>query len=146
MTARRILWRALTGIARMKSVNLSSKDLPLSALRDMVEVFAYDVSNIYERDILDTLIHSDRYCFLVSDQGYFCISDDMLEDLDLLPEDLQGLDPEAINEHDWFSFVDLFVIMESSFLYMLSRLTERMKYLDSYDVSDTYTIIKGKLV
>ena len=130
----------------MKSLNLNSKELPLSALRDMVEVFVYDVSNIYEHDILDTLINSDHYCFLVNDQlEYFCISNDMLEDLGLLPEDLQGLDPESINEHDWFSFVDLVGMMESSFLYMLSKLTKRMKYLDGYGRSDAYNILKSKL-
>ena len=109
------LSKELSGIARMKSVKLSSKELPLSALSDMVEFFVHDVSNIYEPDILATLINSDRYCFLVNDQEHFCISKDMLKDLDQLPEDLQGLDPESINEHDWFSYVDLVDMMESSF-------------------------------
>ena len=126
----------------MKSLNLN--ELPLSALRDMVEVFVYDVSNIYEHDILDTLINSDRYCFLVKDQEYFCISNDM-EDPGLLPEDLQqDLDPE-INEHDWFSFVELANLMESSFLYMLANLQKRMEYLDYYGRSDAYNILKSKL-
>lgn len=132
----------------IKTLPLSSKELPMSSLRGMVDPFLYDMQSIYEIDLLDDFINNNKFLFFIDDENtIYCISESVYESDGLATIGLDLMDTNSVVDlsQDWFSFVDLVCMMESSFLYMLDKLTERMKYLDGYGRSDAYNILKGKL-
>lgn len=132
----------------IKTLPLSSKELPLSSLLEMVYPFLYDMQSIYEIDLLDDFINNSKFLFFIDDENsIYCISESVYEfdGLDTLGLDLIDNGSLIDLSQDWFTFVDLTIMIESSFLYMLDKLTERMNYLDGYGRSDAYNILKGKL-
>lgn len=132
-----------------KTLALRSKELPLSSLLEMVDPFLNDMQSIYEIDLLDDFINNNKFLFVIDDENYIhCISESVYESdgLTTIGSDLIDTTNSMIDlSQDWFTFVDLAIMIESSFLFILDRLTERMRYLDGYGRSDAYNILKGKL-
>ena len=131
-----------------KTLSLRSKELPLSSLLEMVDPFLYDMQEIYEIDLLDDFINNSKFLFFIDDENsIYCISESVYESdgLDTLGSDLIDSNSVIDLSQDWFTFIDLAVMIESSFLHILDKLTERMKYLDGYGRSDAYNILKSKL-
>lgn len=132
----------------IKTLPLNSKELPLSSLREMVDPFLYDMQSIYEVDLLDDFINTSKFLFFIDDENsIYCISESTYESdgLDTIGSDLIDNGSVIDLSQDWFAFIDLVIMIESSFLYILDKLTERMKYLDGYGRSDAYNILKDKL-
>ena len=132
----------------VKTLSLRSKELPLSSLWEMVDPFMYDMQSIYEIDLLDDFINNSKFLFFIDDENsIYCITEMVYESDGLTTTGSDLVDHNSVIDlsQDWFTFVDLTVMMESSFLYMLYKLTERMRYLDNYGKSDAYNILKGKL-
>ena len=131
-----------------KTLPLSSKELPLSSLLEMVDPFLYDMQAIYEIDLLDDFINNSKFLFFIDDENsIYCISESVYESdgLDTIGSNLIDSNSVIDLSQDWFTFIDLAVMIESSFLYILDKLTERMRYLDGYGRSDAYNILKSKL-
>ena len=132
----------------VKTLSLRSKELPLSSLREMVYSFIFDLNSIYEADLLDQFINDNKFLFFVDDEDtIYCISEWVYESDGLTTTGSGLVDHGSVIDlsQDWFTFIDLTVMIESSYLYMLGKLTKRMKYLDGYGRSLAYTILKGKL-
>lgn len=132
----------------IKTLALSSKELPLSSLLEMVYPFLYDMQSIYDIDLLDDFINNNKFLFFIDDENsIYCISESTYESygLDTIGSDLIDNDSVIDLSQDWFTFVDLVIMIESSFLYILGKLTDRMNYLDGYGRSDAYNILKCKL-
>lgn len=128
-----------------KTLGLSSKELPLSSLRELVDPFLYDMQSIYEIDLLDDFINNSKFLFFIDDENsIYCISESFYEadGLDTIGSDLIDTNSVIDLSQDWFTFVDLAIMIESSFLYILDKLTERMKYLEGYGRSNAYNILK----
>lgn len=132
----------------IKTLPLSSKELPLSSLREMVHPFLYDMQSIYLIDQLDDFINNSKFLFFIDDENsIYCISESIYESdgLATIGSDLMDNGSVIDLSQDWFTFIDLVIMIESSFLYMLDKLTERMNYLDGYGRSDAYIILKDRL-
>lgn len=133
----------------IKTLPLSSKELPLSSLLEMVDPFLYDMQSIYEIDLLDDFINNSKFLFFIDDENsIYCISESVYESdgLDTIGSDLIDNGSVIDLSQDWFTFIDLASMLDSSFLYIVDKLTERMRYLDGYGRSDAYNILKGKLL
>lgn len=131
-----------------KTLALSSKELPLSSLLALVDPFLYDMQSIYEIDLLDNFINNSKFLFFIDDENSLhCISESVYESEGLATIGSDLIDNGGVIDlsQDWFTFIDLAIMIESSFLYILDKLTERMNYLDGYGRSDAYNILKGKL-
>lgn len=131
-----------------KTLDLNSKELPLSSLLGMVDPFLYDIQSIYDIDQLDDFINDNKFLFFIDDENsIYCISESIYESdgLDTIGSDLIDTNSVIDLSQDWFTFIDLTAIIESTFLHMLDKLTERMNYLEGYGRSDAYNILKGKL-
>lgn len=131
-----------------KTLGLSSKELPLSSLLELVDPFLYDMQSIYEIDLLDDFINNSKFLFFIDDENsIYCISESAYESDGLATIGSDLIDNGSVIDlsQDWFTFVDLTIMIESSFLYILDKLIERMRYLDGYGRSDAYNILKYML-
>lgn len=133
----------------IKTLPLNSKELPLSSLLEMVDPFLYDMQSIYEIDLLDDFINNSKFLFFIDDENSIhCISESVYESDGLATIGSDLIDNGSVIDlsQDWFTFLDLAIMIESSFLHILDKLAERMNYLDEYGRSDAYNILKGKLI
>ena len=131
-----------------KTLGLRSKELPLSSLLALVDPFLYDMQSIYEIDRLDDFINNSKFLFFIDDENaIYCISESVYESYGLatIGSDLIDSDSVIYLSQDWFAFIDLAVMLQSSFVDILDRLTERMNYLEGYGRSVAYNILKCKL-